>query len=172
MMNRRQVLVAAAGVGATGLHLSAQAQKVDTNRVLCGFPPGGTTDAVSRRISEKLRPSFARMSIVENKPGAGGRIAVEELKRSAADGTTLLLTPTGMITLYPHIYTKLNYSLNDVAAVTTAGTVGFAFAVGPGTPASVKTLKDYLAWAKANPTLANFGSPGAGTTPHFVGALF
>lgn len=169
MIHRRQLLLAAAG--ATGLHRLAWAQPIETNRVLCGFPAGGTTDAVSRRIAEKLRPGFAKMSIVENKPGAGGRLAVEELKRSAPDGSTLLLTPAGMITLYPHIYTKLPYGINDVAAVCTAGTVGFAFAVGPGTPESVKTLKDFLAWAKTNPAQANYGSPGPGTTPHFVGAL-
>ncbi|PXW97654.1 tripartite-type tricarboxylate transporter receptor subunit TctC [Sphaerotilus hippei] len=171
MIDRRHFMIAAAGAATAGWHLPGLAQQVDTNRVLCGFPAGGTTDAVSRRVSEKLRSGFARVSLVENKPGAGGRLAVEELKRSAPDGSTLLMTPAGMITLYPHIYTRLTYGIQDVTPVCTAGTVGFAFAVGPMVPESVRTLRDYLAWAKAHPDRASYGSPGAGTTPHFVGAL-
>ena len=67
----------------------ASAQSIETTRVLCGFPAGGTTDAVSRRVADKLRGTFAKVALVENKPGAAGRIAVEELKRAAPDGTSL-----------------------------------------------------------------------------------
>ncbi len=80
---------------------AAQAQTVDTTRLLVGFPAGGTVDALARRLADKLRGGFAKTALVENKPGAGGRLAVEELKRSAADGTSLLVTPAAMITLYP-----------------------------------------------------------------------
>ncbi|HZF80778.1 MAG TPA: Bug family tripartite tricarboxylate transporter substrate binding protein [Rubrivivax sp.] len=139
--------------------------------MLCGFPAGGTTDAVSRRVAERLRGSFAKNALVDNKPGAGGRLAVEELKRSPADGSTLLLTPAGMITLYPHIYRSLSYGIDDVTPVSTACMVSFAFGVGPMVPDSVKNLRDFLVWAKANPDKANYGSPGAGSPPHFIGAL-
>jgi tripartite-type tricarboxylate transporter receptor subunit TctC len=139
--------------------------------VLCGFPPGGTTDAVSRRVADKLRGGYAKTVLVENKPGAGGRIAVEELKRSAPDGTSLLLTPAAMITLYPHVYLKLPYTIEDVTPVCTACRISFAFGVGPGVPASVKNLKDFLAWAKANPQSASYGSPGSGSPPHLIGML-
>ena len=159
---------AAAVAGWPGL---AFAQGIETARVLCGFPAGGTTDAVSRRVADKLRGGYAKVALVENKPGAGGRIAVEELRRSAPDGATLLLTPAAMITLYPHLYTKLTYGIDDVTPVCTGGTIAFGFGVGPGVPESVKNIKDFLAWAKANPTLANYGSPGAGSPPHFLGAL-
>lgn len=174
MIDRRQFLAyggaaAAAGFGlAPGLSL---AQSLDTARVLCGFPAGGTTDAVSRRVADKLRGSYARVAMVENKPGAGGRIAVEELRRSPNDGAHLLLTPAAMITLYPHIYRSLPYKPEDVTPVCTAGTIVFGFGVGPAVPESVKDIKGYLEWAKANPTAANYGSPGAGSPPHFLGAL-
>lgn len=173
MLQRRQILTATAASMALPLsfHNRAFAQSIETNRVLCGFPAGGTTDAVSRRVADKLRGSYAKVSLVENKPGAGGRIAVEELKRSPPDGSSLLLTPAGMITLYPHIYRSLSYGIDDVTPVSTACMVTFAFGVGPMVPESVKNLKDFLAWAKANPTQANYGSPGAGSPPHFIGAL-
>ncbi len=171
MIDRRQFTLSSTALLALGATGQALAQALDTARVLCGFPAGGTTDAVSRRVADKLRGSFAKTALVENKPGAGGRLAVEELKRSANDGSTMLLTPAAMITLYPHLYTKLGYGIEDVTPVCTAGQIGFGFGVGPGVPESVKTLKDFLAWAKANPGAANYGSPGAGSPPHFIGAL-
>ncbi len=171
MIDRRQFTLSSTALLALGATGQALAQSLDTARVLCGFPAGGTTDAVSRRVADKLRGSFAKTALVENKPGAGGRLAVEELKRSANDGSTMLLTPAAMITLYPHIYTKLAYGIEDVTPVCTAGQIGFGFGVGPGVPDSVKNLKDFLAWAKANPAAANYGSPGAGSPPHFIGAL-
>ncbi|HEU0200105.1 MAG TPA: Bug family tripartite tricarboxylate transporter substrate binding protein [Burkholderiaceae bacterium] len=171
-MDRRQFLGSTTLAAAASLLPSwAGAQSLDNARVLCGFPAGGTTDAVSRRVADKLRGTHAKAVVVENKPGAGGRIAVEDLKRSAPDGSTLLLTPAAMITLYPHIYTKLPYGIDDVTPVCTACTIAFAFGVGPSVPESVKTLKDFLAWAKANPAQANYASPGAGSPPHLIGAL-
>lgn len=169
MLHRRHFVSAAAG--ALVLPRWALAQDLENARVLCGFPAGGTTDAVSRRVAEKLRGGYAKIALVENKPGAGGRIAVEELKRSAPDGSSLLLTPTGMITLYPHVYRSLSYGLDDVTPVSTACMVTFALGVGPLVPDSVKNVRDFLAWARANPDKANYGSPGAGSPPHFVGAL-
>jgi tripartite-type tricarboxylate transporter receptor subunit TctC len=166
----RRHFIAAGGALALAPGL-ARAQGIETTRVLCGFPAGGTTDAVSRRIADKLRGSFAKVALVENKPGAGGRLAVEELKRSASDGTSLLLTPAGMITLYPHIYKSLSYTIDDVTPVCTASMVTFGFGVGPAVPETVKNIADLLAWVKANPTLGNYGSPGAGSPPHFLGAL-
>lgn len=171
--DRRQFLAAAGGgLALMGLPRIALAQTlVEQTRVLCGFPAGGTTDAVSRRVAEKLRGSFARMALVENKPGVGGRLAVEELKRSAPDGSTMLMTPAAMITLYPHIYRSISYGIEDVTPVCTGAVVQFALAVGPAVPESVKTLKDFLAWAKANPGKANYATPGAGSPNHFVAAL-
>ena len=170
MLNRRH-LIAAAGTSLAGWPLLTRAQALETSRILTGFPAGGTVDVVARRVADKLRGSFAKVTLVENKPGAGGRLAVDELRRSANDGSSLLITPAAMITLYPHIYSKLPYGIGDVTPVCGATSVVFGLGVGPAVPDSVKTLKDFLAWAKANPAKANFGSPGAGSPPHFVGAL-
>jgi tripartite-type tricarboxylate transporter receptor subunit TctC len=169
MLQRRQILTAAAALGAWPS--MAGAQTLETARLLTGFPPGGTVDAVARRVADKLRGTYAKVVLVENKPGAGGRLAVDELKRSNADGTTLLLTPAAMVTLYPHLYSKLAYGLADVTPVSGVTSVVFGLAIGPGVPDSVKTLTDFLAWAKANPAKAAYGSPGAGSPPHYVGAL-
>jgi tripartite-type tricarboxylate transporter receptor subunit TctC len=170
-IQRREFIVATGAAALGGGSTVAHAQSVDTLKVICGFPPGGTTDAVSRRVADKLRGTFAKNAIVENKPGAGGRLGVEELRRSPADGSAMLLTPAGMITLYPHIYRSLSYGPNDVTPVSIAGRIEFGFGVGPAVPDSVKDIKGFLEWAKANPANANYGSPGAGSPPHFLAAL-
>jgi tripartite-type tricarboxylate transporter receptor subunit TctC len=172
MFNRRQILASGGAMAFAGAWPTlAWSQSLETARVFVGFPAGGTTDAVSRRLADKMRGSYAKTSLVENKAGAGGRLAAETVKNSPNDGSVLLLTPASIITLYPHIFTKLTYKMDDFTPVSTACIAVFGFGVGPMVPDSVKTLKDYLAWAKANPDKATFGSPGAGTPPHFLGAL-
>lgn len=113
MLDRR-TFVAALGSALSLPPLASWAQALDSARILTGFPPGGTVDVVARRVADKMRGGYAKVVLVENKPGAGGRLAVEELKRSAADGGTLLITPAAMITLYPHLYPKLPYGPADV----------------------------------------------------------
>ena len=169
MLKRRHLLLAAGALG--GRPFAALAQSPETARILTGFPAGGTVDAVARRVADRLRGGYAKVVLVENKPGAGGRLAVDELRRSAPDGMTLLITPAAMITLYPHLYSKLGYGIDDVTPVAGVTQVVFGLGVGPAVPEAVKTLKDFLAWAKANPAQANYGSPGAGSPPHYVGAL-
>jgi tripartite-type tricarboxylate transporter receptor subunit TctC len=167
----RRTLIQAAALAAGTWPLLGRAQSLETARILTGFPAGGTVDIVARRVADKLRGPYAKVTLVENKPGAGGRLAVDELRRAANDGSQLLVTPAAMITLYPHIYAKLPYGLEDVTPVCSATSVVFGLGVGPAVPDTVKTLKDFLAWAKANPAKASYGSPGAGSPPHFVGAL-
>ena len=169
MLNRR--LFTAAATTFAGWPLLSSAQALETARIIAGFPAGGTVDALARRVADKLRGSYAKTTLVENKPGAGGQLGVSELKRSANDGSSLLVTPAAMITLYPHLYSKLPYGIDDVTPVCAAANVAFAFGVGPAVPDSVRTLKEFLAWAKANPAKANYGSPGAGSPPHMVAAL-
>jgi tripartite-type tricarboxylate transporter receptor subunit TctC len=109
---------------------------------------------------------------VENKSGAGGQIAVQFVRNAPADGATILQTPMSMLGIYPHIYKKLPYDpVADLAPVSLGAVFDFGFAVGPMVPVTVKNIPDFLAWCKANPMLANFGSPAAGSTPHFIGAL-
>ncbi|MDQ0589317.1 Bug family tripartite tricarboxylate transporter substrate binding protein [Variovorax paradoxus] len=175
MTNRRQFVQALGGAAALGaLHpLAALAQAVQQAKIYYGFPAGSAGDSVARRVAEKLgdTPYSKINAVVENKPGAGGRIALDTLKGSPADGSVLCLAQASALSTYPHIYTKLSYGLADFAPVSIGAVMTHGLAVGPMVPASVKTLKDYIAWAKANAGQASYGSPGAGSTPHFLGAL-
>lgn len=176
MLHRRSILrsAAATGLGAcigAPLIASAQTPALETVRVIVGFPPGGTTDAFARRVADKLRGNYAVNGLVENKPGAGGQIGVTALRESPADGSVMLLTPASMLTIYPHTFPKLPYKIDDVTPVSTALYTAHGFGVGPQVPANVKTLRDFLDWAKANPTMSNYGTPGAGSMPHLVAAL-
>lgn len=175
MTTRRQFVQAFGSAAALGAlyPLSASAQPVDQVKVLFGFPAGSSGDTVARRVAEKfLGTAYAKNAgVVENKPGAGGRIALEELKAAPADGSVLAVAQVSAIANYPHIYSKMNYTDKDFAPVSIGAIMHHGLAVGPMVPASVKTVKDFLAWAKANPKEASYGSPGAGSTPHFLGAL-
>jgi len=181
MSNRRQFVQAALGsavVGSLGgLGQSAFAQAalpLEQVKVFYGFPAGSSGDIVARRVGEKLAGSGYTKTgaVVDNRPGAGGRIALDVLRPAPADGSHLALTPFSMLALYPHVYSKLAYDpFKDFVPVSMAAIMQHGLAVGPLVPASVKTVKDFLAWAKANPNDASYGSPGAGSTPHFIGAL-
>ena len=173
-MQRRHFVFSsvAAGLALAGTAVRAQGLP-DTARILAGFAPGGTVDVTARRVDDKLRDVFAKSVVVENRTGAGGQIALSALKTSAPDGLTLLVTPMSMLGIYPHIYKKLPYDpVADFQPVSQAVRFDFGFAVGPMVPASVKTLGEFAAWCKANPGNANFGSPAAGSVPHFVAELF
>jgi tripartite-type tricarboxylate transporter receptor subunit TctC len=173
-MNRRQLLQSASAgalLSAIGQHALAQAHP-ELLRIVTGFAAGGTSDTICRRVATQLAPSYAKTAVVENRTGAGGQIAIQFVKSAAPDGATLLQTPTSMLTIYPHIYKKLPYDPKaDLAPVSLGCVFDFGLAVGPAVPASVKSVPEFLAWAKANPAGANFGSPAAGSTPHFIGAL-
>lgn len=182
-MSTRRQFIQTTATGALGLlaasgtsTLLAQTPglPVEMVKIINGFPVGGSADTTSRRIGEKIGPSAytKNPAVVENKTGAAARIAVEAVKNAAPDGATLLLTPYSMMAIYPHIYKQLSYDpFKDVVPVCMASMLSHGLAVGPMVPASVKTVKDYLAWAKANPKEASYGSPAAGSTPHFLGAL-
>ena len=166
-----QTTGASALLASIGQQAFAQSQ-IETAKIITGFAAGGTSDTLCRRVATKLSPGYANTAVVENRTGAGGQIAVTYVKSQPADGTTILQTPTSILTIYPHIYKKLPYDpLVDLSPVTVACLFDFGFAVGPAVPASVKSVPEFLAWAKTNPGGANFGSPAAGSTPHFIGAL-
>jgi tripartite-type tricarboxylate transporter receptor subunit TctC len=172
MKARREFLkTAAVGLLSGIFPFSARSQTLDTARIIVGFPPGGTTDVMARKVAEKLRGAFARNVIVDNRPGAGGQLGVTVLKDSPGDGSAMLLTPSSMLTIYPSTYAKLQYRLEDVVPVSLAMYTQHVFSVGPQVPDSVKNLKDFFGWAKANPDKAAYGSPGAGSMPHLIGVL-
>ncbi len=174
MTNRRNFLAQLSSIGAIagGVPLAAHAQNIELAKVLCGFPPGGTSDVMSRRIADKLRGNYASNVVVENKPGAGGQLAITTLRDSPADGSHLLVTPASMLSIYPYVYKSLPYKpMEDVQPVSVACYFNHAIGVGPAVPASVKNIKDFLAWCRANPEKANYGSPGAGSMAHLITTL-
>ena len=169
---RATLRLAGAGAATLALPAAAEAQDVlDNVRILVGFPPGGTADVVARQLSDKLAPGYARAVIVDNRPGAAGRIAIDALKAAPPDGRTMLVTPASTMTVYPHVYRQLSYNPADITPVTVASTFVHAFAVGPMVPASVTNLAQFADWARANPGKANCGNPGEGSLPHFLTIL-
>jgi tripartite-type tricarboxylate transporter receptor subunit TctC len=170
MTTRRQLIQGAAAAGLLGLGtLPARAQsRVETLRIIIGFPPGGTTDAFARRVGDKLRGSYANTVVVDNKPGGGGQLGVMTLKGAAADGAHILYTPASMLTIYPHSYSRLNYSQADVTPIGLGHATDHALVVGPAVPESVKNLRDFIEWARANPGKASIGNPGSGSMPHLL----
>jgi tripartite-type tricarboxylate transporter receptor subunit TctC len=173
MTTRRQLIqtaassCAASALGLIALPSFAQA-RVENLRIIVGFPPGGTTDAFARRIGDKLRGSYATNILIDNKPGAGGQLGVLTLKAAAADGAHILYSPASMLTIYPHSYSKLQYAQSDVTPIGIGHSTDHAFVVGPAVPESVKNIKDFIEWAKANPGKASIGNPGAGSMPHLL----
>lgn len=175
-IQRRQLMGLSAAAGGLSLlgagPLWAQgANKLATSKITNGFPAGDMIDTIARAFAEKLKGTFAEVVIVDNKPGAGGRIGVTAMKGLPADGANLLFTPAPMIVLYPHVFKTLSYDpLKDVTPVARTAVACYALSVGPAVPASVKTLAQFLDWCRANPKQASYGTSGAGTSIHLTGA--
>ena len=138
-------------------------------RILCSGPAGSIPDIVARRVTEQLTRQYPSGVIVDNRPGAAGQIAVNALKASAPDGTTVLLAQGAIATVYPYLYAKLAYDpIVDLQPLSMAGEMTLALAVGPAVPSSVGTVQELVDWMRANPKLANVASPGTGTLPHLL----
>lgn len=169
-MIRRKVFTRLALAASLLVGSSAWAQADKTLRILVGFPAGVSIDVVTRTLTEKMKDELKRPVIVDNRPGAGGRLAADLLKAAAPDGNTVMITPIVVPVLAPMVFSKLNYNPEaDFAPVGKVCDFSFALAVPANSP--VKTLKDYAAWLRANPQQANFGSPAAGSLPHFFGVM-
>jgi tripartite-type tricarboxylate transporter receptor subunit TctC len=174
MLSRRTFLTTAASVGiASNLRPFGRIAIAQTiakpARLIVGFQAGGVLDTVARLIAEQMK-DYAPALIVDNRPGAGGRIALEALRGSEADGSVMVLTPVDQLALFPHVYSRLSYRpIEDFAPVTTVCSVQFLLVVGPSVPARVRSLAEFIAWCRENPEQASYGTAGAGTHPHFTG---
>ncbi len=151
---------------------SAQAQLGgDPVRIVFPFAAGGSGDALARLLAEHMRTSLDQPVIVENRTGAAGRLGVQAVKNAEPDGKTILLTPVAPMSVYQHVYKALLYDpIADFTPLSHVATFDFALAVGPQVPA--KSLKELVAWVKANPNLGAYGTPAAGTLPHFFAVSF
>ena len=167
-ITRRRV-ISASTAAATVAALPAFAQAAPV-KILVGFPPGGSADATARLIAEKMSASLGQPVIVENRPGAGGRIAAQAVKDAAADGNTLMLVPMAVMVVQPVVFKSIKYdTTKDFTPIGNAVTFPLALAAGSATPA--KTMAELMTWIKANPNQANYGSPATGSLPHFLGEM-
>ena len=139
-------------------------------RILVPFPPGGPADALARLTGDRLSRSLGQSFVVENRPGAGGNIGMEQGAKAAADGYTLTLAPVGNLTIAPSLYSKLPYDpAKDYAPITVLAAVPNVLIVHPSVGA--RTLAELVALAKAKPGSLNYASPGNGSGPHLAGEL-
>ena len=138
-------------------------------RILVGFPPGGSADVLARLVADSLKNDFSPI-VVDNKPGAGGRIALNMVKAAKPDGQTVIVLPSGPMVLFPHVYKKLDYDpVRDFTPVSQIAR--FQFGVVTSAASGVKTLGEMVAKAKAQPGASSYGTPGTGPLPHFMGVL-
>jgi tripartite-type tricarboxylate transporter receptor subunit TctC len=158
----------AASAFALGAFAMPSAAQQATSRIVIGFAPGGSIDASARLVAELLQAGTGRATIVENRTGAAGRVAIEHVKGAAADGDTLLLVPHGPMTLFTHVFRNLRFDpAKDFVPITRVSAGDYALTVGPSAP--VKDIAGFRDWVRTAGDKASYGSPGAGTVPHFIG---
>jgi tripartite-type tricarboxylate transporter receptor subunit TctC len=173
MLTRRIVIAASAATafGAGAPQSRAQTLK-KTVHIIVGFPAGGATDLIARILADRLRGRYAASVIVENKPGAAARVAVDYIKNAEPDGSEFLFTPDFPITVYPHSFRSLSYDpLRDLVPVAPVSRSTLTFVVGPAVPGEIASLAEFVAWCRANPAKAIFATTAAGSTTHFVGVM-
>jgi len=172
-LRRRQFLHLAAGAAlAPALPRAASALDYPTRpvKLVIGFAPGGPADLVARLLSQRLSERLGQVFVIENRPGAGTTIATEGVVRSPPDGYTLLWT-TSADTINTTLYDKLNFDfIRDIAPVASIDLLPLVMEVLPSFPA--RTVREFIAYAKANPGKINFASGGVGSTQHVAGELF
>jgi tripartite-type tricarboxylate transporter receptor subunit TctC len=147
----------------------AQAYPARPIRILVPFPPGGTSDILSRLIGPKLTEKWGQPVVVESRPGAAGAIAMELVAKSAPDGYTLVLTDVGTLVILPVLYPKTSYGLQDFATITTISFSPHLLCVHPAVPAA--TVPQLIALAKKRPGALNYASSPAGA-PYLAGLQF
>jgi tripartite-type tricarboxylate transporter receptor subunit TctC len=167
LISRRAVIAGLAGLAVSSGRAGAEEQ---TLKIIYPYSAGAAPDAVARLIAEHLQKSLGRAVIVDNRVGAGGRIAARAVKDAPANGTELLFASAAQITLQPHLYRDLGYDpFVDFVPISQTIKADLALAVGNQVPA--RSIKELIGWFRANPAQAAYGSPGAGTTAHFAGIV-
>jgi tripartite-type tricarboxylate transporter receptor subunit TctC len=152
--------------------MSPVAAQQGTVRMVLGYPAGATSDILSRLVADHMRRALGQPVIVENKPGAGGRIGNETVKAAAPDGATLLMTPVATMAIFPHSFAgSLRYDpLRDFAPVAHLSNFHLGLGVAASVPA--RSLAEYVALVKKDPKAGYYASAAAGSLPHFLGVMF
>ncbi len=173
MLTKREFLtVVAAGAVGCSISGTARAQSYPDRpvKLVVPFPAGGPTDVMARLIAQRISSTFGSI-IVENRPGAGGTIGTRAVAIADPDGYTLLFGGTSTLAINPAIYKNLDYDPGTAfAPIAMVSTSPFVLVVNPSLP--VRSVKELIAYSKANPGKLNFGSAGVGTTPHLTAELF
>lgn len=140
-------------------------------KLIVPFAPGGGTDIIARAITPRLSEALGQQVIVDNRPGAGTIIGAEKAARSAPDGYTLFMGISGTMAINPSLYSKLPYDpVKDFSPIVMVGIGPNILVVHPSLP--VKSVKELIAYAKANPNKLSYASSGTGGAPHLAGELF
>lgn len=172
-MNKRYMLAVLLGAA---IALPAMAQDAAASypnkpiRLIVNFPPGGTVDILSRTIGQKLSDKWGQPVVVENRAGAGGNIGAQAVATAAADGYTLLVTPPGPLAINQNLYKDMNFDPTKLTPVVLLAGVPNAVTARPDFPAS--SMKELVAYVKANPGKVTYGSQGNGSTSHLTGQMF
>lgn len=171
----RAALCALATVAAVALQPAAWAQAAPTltkpGRIVVTVPPGGGIDTIARRLATKMAPAMGQPVIVDNRPGASGVLGVDNVVRSAPDGSSLILAAGSTITVLPHLMKKLPYdATKDLTPIAQIGVTPLVMLVNADN--SAKTLGEFVAAAKARPGTMSYGSYGNGTLGHLIGEAF
>jgi tripartite-type tricarboxylate transporter receptor subunit TctC len=170
---QRRVLLAialAAGAMLPAAHAQTAAWPNKPLRVIVNFPPGGAADQLARAIGVPLAEALGQPVVVENRGGANGNIGGEAVAKAPNDGYTLLMSSGGMVSVNPHLYSKMPFDpAKDLIPVAAAARVLVFLEVKPTLP--VNNVREFLAYMKANPGKLSFGTPGNGSSPHLAAEM-
>ncbi len=172
-LKSKSLAVAAVSLALTGASplVCAQTYPAKPIRIVAPFAAGSTIDIIGRIIAPRLHEALGQPVIVENRPGAGGMIGLDNVAKSAPDGYSLVIGALGPLAMNPALYPKTPFDpVKDFAPITLLATGPVVIAVNPTVPAN--TVKELVALAKQKPGALNFGSPGVGSSPHLTGELF
>lgn len=169
-MKRRSLALVLA---AFALCAQAQSPLVATDgslHIVVGYPPGGSSDRVARIVGDKLQAKLNMPVIIENKTGAGGRLAAQQVKAAPVGQIQLMLANPAVMVVAPLVFKDIGYDPErDYVPVSEVNNYEFALAVGAAVPA--RDLSELLTWLRSNPEKANFGVPATGSLPHFFGLM-
>jgi tripartite-type tricarboxylate transporter receptor subunit TctC len=160
-------------LAASALAPAAQAQNWPAKpvKVVVNFPAGGAADQIARAVAQPLQEALGQPVVVENRGGSGGNIGGDVVAKSPADGYTLLMSSGGMVSVNPHIYSKMSFDpAKDLTPVASAARVLVFLTVRPTLP--VSNIQEFIAYTRANPGKLSYGSPGNGSSPHLAGEMF
>jgi tripartite-type tricarboxylate transporter receptor subunit TctC len=165
----RRILLSIGFLALAASTVGAQTYPSRPIRLVVPAAAGGSIDILARNTAQALTEQLGQSIIVENRVGASGIVGTDALAKAAPDGYTLGLIPDPTFTIYPHLYEKLPFSIDDFTPISVGATTALAVFAHRSVPAN--TLQELIALAKANPSSLSFGTPGIGTPMHLVGEL-